>query len=205
MRKAQVINGVITKERATRIDAVDANGTQMSLPSHPTEAQYEEGHLFTIDETPKPDGDKVTRLPMALVNGVPTTQWLVEPYTEGELAAAIDALRSKHIESIATLRKVKAEKGFDSPMGRIKTDRGTRQDLVAATFIGRGDTSKTRRWKLNGAFVTLATPTLNAIIDMVDAHVQSCFDNEEVLFDQINAATTLAELDAIDITVGWPV
>lgn len=52
-------------------------------------------------------------------------------------------------------------------------------------------------------WVQLDATAINSIAQQVVAHVQACFDNEKVLSDLIDAATTHEEIVAVDITTGW--
>lgn len=55
-------------------------------------------------------------------------------------------------------------------------------------------------WKMDrDVWVTLTNTELQAILDAISAHVQSCFDWEFNIIAEINAASTLTELDAIVI------
>jgi hypothetical protein len=60
------------------------------------------------------------------------------------------------------------------------------------------DSTYTCRWKGIDGFVTLNATQIIAIADAVRAHVQSCFDHEAELVPLIEAATTEAELEAIN-------
>lgn len=55
-------------------------------------------------------------------------------------------------------------------------------------------------WKLDrDMWVTLTNTELQAILDAITTHVQSCFDWEYSIIAAINASSTLTELDAIVI------
>lgn len=60
-------------------------------------------------------------------------------------------------------------------------------------------------WKLNeNQFRKWTEADIETFGFAISDHIQACFDNEEAISDLIWAATSLEELDAIDITVGWP-
>jgi hypothetical protein len=54
-------------------------------------------------------------------------------------------------------------------------------------------------WKFPEAWLTLTKAELGSVIAAGAAHIQSCFDWEKSISDQIDAATTKAELIAIEI------
>ena len=86
----------------------------------------------------------------------------------------------------------------------VNTDRDTQAKLIAARIMAKEDATYSVNWKLPTGFVTLDAPTIIAIADGVRAHVQAAFDREKALLSEIEAATTHAALDAIDINTGWP-
>ena len=55
-----------------------------------------------------------------------------------------------------------------------------------------------RNWKTIAGFVTLSAVEILATAQAVRAHVQGCFDHEAELLPLIEAATTEAELEAIN-------
>jgi hypothetical protein len=52
--------------------------------------------------------------------------------------------------------------------------------------------------------VTLNAEQLISLATTLDAYVQACFDREGEIAAQIDAATTVAEIEAIDLNAGWP-
>ena len=87
----------------------------------------------------------------------------------------------------------------------IKTDRSTSAILTSAYIKATENSSFTVNWKVaDGVFATLDASTIITISNAVEAHVQACFDREKALSDLIAAASNQSELDAIDITTGWP-
>lgn len=80
----------------------------------------------------------------------------------------------------------------------IKTDRESQALITGAALKAMQDPDYTCRWKGIDGFVTLNASQIIAIADAVRAHVQSCFDHEAELIPLIEAATTQAELEAIN-------
>ena len=56
-----------------------------------------------------------------------------------------------------------------------------------------------------GVAVEFSAAQLTAIQDAVEAYWEACDAREHDLFKAIDAATNIAELEAIDISKGWPV
>jgi hypothetical protein len=60
-------------------------------------------------------------------------------------------------------------------------------------------------WKTaDNSFVQLSYDDLAAVVEAVNAQVQAAYNNEAQLLSEIEAATTIDDLDAIDLTTGWP-
>lgn len=67
------------------------------------------------------------------------------------------------------------------------------------------DPNGTATWKLAaGEFRTWTLAQLVTYGTAINAHIQACFDNEAAISAQIEAATTLEELAAINLNAGWP-
>ena len=134
-----------------------------------------------------------------LVNGVWTLGWTV---TETPLADA----KVQVLGELAN-RRYQAEEGGTTLNGMpIATDRTTQGKVTAAYVKASADnTYSIASWKgADGTFTPLDAATIIAIADAIEAHVQACFSNEATLAGQISAATTLAELEAVDLEAGWP-
>jgi hypothetical protein len=81
----------------------------------------------------------------------------------------------------------------------IKTDRETQAVLTSACLQAYIDSGYSLNWKTgDGTFVSLAAEQIMAFGTAVRAHVQGCFDHEAELLPLIEAATTEAELEAIN-------
>lgn len=56
----------------------------------------------------------------------------------------------------------------------------------------------------SGNPVPLTDAVATTMIEAIEDHVAACQGNEYSLYVAINSATTHAQLDAIDVTAGWP-
>lgn len=59
-------------------------------------------------------------------------------------------------------------------------------------------------FKAESGWVKLTRDELAGIAAMIANHVQACFSRERVLHETIDKATTMEELNAIDVNSGWP-
>jgi hypothetical protein len=82
----------------------------------------------------------------------------------------------------------------------LATNAAARSLLAGAKVGGKANRKVvTRTGRAN-----LSKVDFDALVAGVDDFIQAVFDNEYDLLEAIDAATTLAEIEAIDITVGWP-
>lgn len=199
--KALVLNATIVKEGASREDARADNGAPVSLPQYPTKAQYEEGHLFEVVETPKPTGGKARKLPMILVGGVPTTQWALVPYTQED----IEEHRTGRRENLKQKRRDAVAGGTSSGGFPVRTDASTRSALIEALAEADLSPGDTFDWQLgDGSWMTLNYGEIRAFHAATKTHVQASFSHQRFLDEQLLTATTVEEIDAVDIETGWP-
>lgn len=78
--------------------------------------------------------------------------------------------------------------------------------LTYAQAAGKdSDSTWSVGWKTaNNSFVQLSYDDLAAVVQAVNEQVQAAYNNEAQLLSKIEQATTVDELDAIDLTTGWP-
>jgi len=135
----------------------------------------------------------------ALIDGTWTLGWLISE-------TPLEEAKQQVLGELAD-RRWKAEEGGTTLNGAVvATDRTTQAKVTAAYIKATADSAYTiAAWKgADGTFSPLDAATIIAIADAIEAHVQACFSNEADLAEQISAATTLTELDSVDIETGWP-
>jgi hypothetical protein len=107
-------------------------------------------------------------------------------------------LRNRKYREIAQARYNAEIAGITINGVSIKTDRESQGLITGAALKAMQDPDYTCRWKGIDGFMTLNATQIIAIADAVRQHVQSCFDHEAELQPLIEAATTEAELEAIN-------
>lgn len=76
----------------------------------------------------------------------------------------------------------------------------------AAVYLDRNPSVTELNWDAGkGSFVTIPRANMLALADAAGAYVQDCFNHSKSLVEQIEACVDTDQLDAIDITAGWPV
>jgi hypothetical protein len=79
----------------------------------------------------------------------------------------------------------------------IATDRESQALLRGAVLAAQNNPQYKANWKAKNGWAVLDAATILAVADAVRPHVQACFDREKLLQEQIEAATTVAELEAV--------
>jgi hypothetical protein len=103
-------------------------------------------------------------------------------------------------------RRWRAETGRISVNGLpVATDDKSQAKVVGACLAATLDASYSVQWKLaDRGFVTLDRDQIIAIAQAVRTHVQTCFDREAALAEEIDAAPNEQALATINIEGGWP-
>jgi len=164
--------------------------------SHPGNLRpAEEGYVWT--EVPTPVGEWTVALQDGDVVVVPFVRTM-----ERQVARAkMDMLARVKIKRDAT-----EAAGCVTPYGPIDTDRSSQLKIGGASTaaLALGENFSTH-WRMgNDELVTFDAAKMIEVGLLAVAHVNACQQRKNELDAQINAAETLADLEAIDIEAGWP-
>lgn len=122
-------------------------------------------------------------------------------FTVGNLE--VDAVRNKLKEIVANNRYVYEVKGIkvevQGNLVTIDTARGSR-DIFFSALISMGD-SETINWKFPEMWLTVTKSDMTTIVAAGKQHIQDCFTWEQNKSIEIDAATSLEELDAIVLNI----
>lgn len=160
-----------------------------------------ESVILADDDFSLPD-----RIVATIPDGVPVTRgWTYDGEQFAAPEASVDSARLSKLVALADRRWQAETAGIIVGGAPIRTDERSTAKITAAYVKASQDPGFTVRWKVDtGFFVSLDAEAIISIGDAVTAHVQACFDNEDVLTTAILAAEDLTALDAIDIESGWP-
>lgn len=117
-----------------------------------------------------------------------------------------DALR----EEAAARRTKRARKPVSYDGNKFDANQKAQQKLTGKLTYAQAtgkDTDSTWSvgWKTaDNSFVQLSYTDLETIVKAVNNQVQAAYNNEAQLLSEIEQATTIDELEAIDLTSGWP-
>jgi len=80
----------------------------------------------------------------------------------------------------------------------VRTDRLTVARIYQANALAIQDPTFTTDWKIgDGSFITVDATLIGSLTDAITSHIQTSFSREKTINDEITAATTIAELQAI--------
>ena len=160
-----------------------------------TEAYRNEMGVYTIVEIKAALLDYQTHQaqPLVLAGGT-----VMQTYVAADIE--LDAAKEQAKTALASKRYDAETGGITVINVHIQTDRESRSNLIAARTLAKEDATYSTYWKTaDGSFMKLDAETIIAIAYAVVEHVEKCFRDEMQLAAQIDAATTLEELRAIEI------
>jgi len=146
-----------------------------------------------------------TEIDPVLIDGIWTQQWIVADITDPDQLAAIkgQALADK-LAALAAYRYEKETAGITVNGAVIRTDEASQAKINGAWATAQMNANVLIDWKGENGWVQINKAAIDAISMAVSAHVQACYSQEKVHSDAINTLTTAAEVEAYDITTGWP-
>lgn len=111
---------------------------------------------------------------------------------------------------LAALRFEKETAGITLAGTVIRTDRESQALITGAWCRVQQNPNVLIDWKGETSWTRLDAATINAIAYAVGDHVQACFTNEKAHSTALDALgadpnTTVADIEAYDITTGWTV
>ena len=112
-------------------------------------------------------------------------------------APTLEELKTRKKNEIAAARYEAETSGVTVEGAVIDTDRESQSLITGAALAATLDESYSLNWKTADGFISLTAPQIIAVAQAVRAHVQSCFDREAALNEQIDAANSKEELEAI--------
>lgn len=118
----------------------------------------------------------------------------------GKVDKDIEQVKRELKAKVAELRWLKETAGLDVDGSIVKTDRESQGTLSGAVSYVELDPTTTVTWKTENGWVELNRTQIEAMALAVASHVQACFSQEKAYGVQIDACTTLAELDALEFT-----
>lgn len=143
---------------------------------------------------------------VSLPSGYKDKEWL---YVDGEFSQAGDLYSDEQKESKRVLirQRVAAKKDEQRDSGTtingvvIHTDTQARSLLLGEKMAGTGDVNFYSR---EGVLINMTRAEFDAFYVEFHNYLKAVEENAASLIAQIDAATTMAEIVAIDVAAGWP-
>lgn len=118
---------------------------------------------------------------------------------------AVDSLKAYMINAVQTYRQNAESLGVNVNGNVFSTDVASQVKYVGILVYASMDKTYSGTWKTeNKGFVTLDAGGVIVMCMFVMAYIQVCFAWEQYILAQVNAATTVEQLQAIDLVTGRP-
>lgn len=112
----------------------------------------------------------------------------------------LEAARAQKLAEIADWRYRMETSGIVVGGVAVRTDRESQAMLAGAyTSLKEGFVNEIQWKQADGTFTTLTLPAVEAVASAVAAHVQMSFASEKQYADQVNACTTVEEVQAVTL------
>lgn len=160
------------------VEISDEDAGTASTSSEPM--HFAEGSLFTAEEY------RIKR-----INEIQAEKLL--PF-----AGNMNYAKTFHKKHISKRRRSHEFSGIVVDGTNIRTDDHTISRIYQARILAKEDPTFTTEWKMgDGTFSTLDADTIISIADAITQHLKDSFAKEKNLNDQIDAATTITDLQNI--------
>jgi hypothetical protein len=117
---------------------------------------------------------------------------------------SLSAHQQRKREELAALRYQHETAGITLNGATIETNRESQALVNGAYSYSLLNPAVLIDWKAESGWIQIDATAIAGIAGAVAAHVQACFSNERTLSELIAAAETVAAVQAIDLTIGWP-
>lgn len=116
----------------------------------------------------------------------------------------LESAKNLKIEQVNKCRR-EEEVNFTYSGISLTLDSDTQSRINSAiSGLERKPEGTTVYWQTGTIFTQFDLTSLAALGVAAFDHIESCFNNSRTLVQSIQACTTIAEVDAVDITIGWP-
>jgi len=116
----------------------------------------------------------------------------------------VEEVRARKLSALAAYRYAAETGGVAVSGADVMTDRASQGLIAGAKLYSDLNESVEIDWKGQNGWVTIDRTAILAISQAVAAHVQASFSNERAHAEAIAALETQEEIEAYDITSGWP-
>jgi hypothetical protein len=161
---------------------------------------------------PAPEGYRWTPCP------APALNWRPQPDGDGGFTAApyvapaemqLRAAKDDRLQAAGTARDRRIAAGCVSSFGLVDADDQSRTNVLGAVALAQiakqAGAPFERQWRMyDNAYLTLDADQMIALGIEVGSFVGACYSASFAAKDAIEAAATLEEVAAVDVTAGYP-
>lgn len=135
----------------------------------------------------------------------PDLGWVIEPkgVEVAEPPVTLSAAKKKKLADLAAYRYQRETGGLSVNGMSILTDRESQAQLTSAYVSLKFGLKSSIDWKGTNGWTSLTLAEIEPIAQLVLHHVQNGFTMEKIHSEAINNLTTVEEVNAYDITVGF--
>lgn len=143
-----------------------------------------------------------------LFAGVPNeeqlAEWGFEPYTPPVPERTLEIAKSEKIAQITAYDTSEAVNSFTLGNATMWISIDDRISLMNSTTILQNAGETTTTLWYDGVKYTLPCATLIQMLSALEVYALQCYDVTEQHKAEVNALTTIEEVDAYDYTIGYP-
>ena len=136
-------------------------------------------------------------------------------YYDANTPKPLDQVQQRVKSDLAAIRWGKQAEGIIHNGSVFATDEASKVNYLAALMMAKADPNYTVVWKArevsedtlgmgSAKFVTLTATDIALITNNGIEYITNCFEREKALVTEIDAATDIDSVLAIDIHSGWP-
>ena len=117
----------------------------------------------------------------------------------------LEQCKFKYLDTISENSSEQKEKEITVLGHKIKSSTNKLIDFNTALLTAGRKTSKNFDWKFeNGEWDSLSKSNIEDLANLLDDHITLCTTNEKALHLAVDDATSIEDLELIDIEAGWP-
>jgi len=134
-----------------------------------------------------------------------TYDFVTKSYINNVIELNFAEYQKNKIDELSTILVEHESNGVMYNNNRFATDKDSQIKYLGILLSSMLDPNYTVNFKtLDKTYVTLNAQQVNELCMSVQGHIQSCFNNDSFLTQQIMNSTVVADLDNINLNIGWP-
>jgi hypothetical protein len=130
---------------------------------------------------------------------------LSQSFSSPVIERNIEEVKASLITNLANTLTVHENAGVYYGENRFPTDSNSQIKYLAILLTATLDPTFITVFKsMDGVYVNLTSQEIFQLTNTIREYIKNCYIHDDYLTSTIKNATTLEELDAIDVNLGWP-